>query len=227
MMNEKTVIVYIHDLDISNKSKSFLARAGLKTLNDLLRCNITVLDSMRGYSEEVCHELNSVIAHADNIIDYFEKRQNRIAEILPTVHDIPIENLGLGNRSTNALKRNGIHKVGELIQLSPHDVSELRNVGRLSRQEITTAIDTILQIGHIEFHESVIAQDAIIDTLSDIPPEIASVGLEELPLSVRAKNALKREEIRTVGELIQLSETDIMRIRNVGTQTRDEIIDLI
>ena len=78
MMNEKTVIVYIHDLDISKKSKSFLARAGLKTLNDLLRCNITVLDSMRGYSEEVCHELNSVIAHADNIIDYFEKRQRGV-----------------------------------------------------------------------------------------------------------------------------------------------------
>ena len=110
-MNEKLVIVYIHDLDISNKSKSFLAHVGLKTLNDLLRCNITVLDSMRGYSEEVCHELNSVIAHADAIIDYYEKRQKRIAEILPAVQDIPIENLGLSNRSTNAYQHIGTERL--------------------------------------------------------------------------------------------------------------------
>ena len=35
-MNEKPITIYIHDLEISNKSKSFLARVGMMQLNDLL-----------------------------------------------------------------------------------------------------------------------------------------------------------------------------------------------
>ena len=39
-MNEKTITIYIHDLEILDKSKSFLARVGLMRLNDLLNSDI-------------------------------------------------------------------------------------------------------------------------------------------------------------------------------------------
>ena len=64
-MKETHITIYIHDLEISDKSKSFLARVGLMKLDDLLNCNMTELSAMRNISEDVLQELNGVIAHSD------------------------------------------------------------------------------------------------------------------------------------------------------------------
>ena len=232
-MNDQTITIYIHDLEISDKSKSFLGRVGLMRLNDLLNCDMTELSATRNISEDVLQELNSVIAHADDIICFFEERAKRIKEILPDVQDTPIESLGLGTRATNALRRGGIHTVGALIQMSQKDIFELRNVGVLSREEITKVIESIVQSGKIVYHEREEESEAIIETtpessrLSELLPEIESISLDDVPFSVRARNALKRVSIQTAGELVQMSEKDIMSLRNVGAQTRDEILAII
>lgn len=232
-MKETHITIYIHDLEISDKSKSFLARVGLMKLDDLLNCNMTELSAMRNISEDVLQELNGVIAHSDVIISFFEERAKRIKEILPNVQDAPIESLGLGTRATNALRRGGIHTVGALIQMSQKDIFELRNVGVLSREEITKAIESIVQSGKIVYHEREEESKAIIETapessrLSELLPEIESIRLDDVPFSVRARNALKRANIQTADELVQMSEKDIMGLRNVGAQTRDEILAVI
>lgn len=232
-MNEKPITIYIHDLEISDKSKSFLARVGLMKLDDLLNCNMTELSAMRNISEDVLQELNGVIAHSDDIISFFEERAKRIKEILPNVQDAPIESLGLGTRATNALRRGGIHTVGALIQMSQKDIFELRNVGVLSREEITKAIESIVQSGKIVYHEREEESKTIIETapessrLSELLLEIESISLDDVPFSVRARNALKRANIQTADELVQMSEKDIMGLRNVGAQTRDEILAVI
>ena len=232
-MKETHITIYIHDLEISDKSKSFLARVGLMKLDDLLNCNMTELSAIRNISEDVLQELNGVIAHSDVIISFFEERANRIKEILPNVQDAPIESLGLGTRATNALRRGGIHTVGALIQMSQKDIFELRNVGVLSREEITKAIESIVQSGKIVYHEREEESKTIIETapessrLSELLPEIESIRLDDVPFSVRARNALKRANIQTADELVQMSEKDIMGLRNVGAQTRDEILAVI
>lgn len=47
--------------------------------------------------------------------------------------------------------------------------------------------------------------------------------LEELDLGVRAFNSLKRDGINTIGELVEKSEEEIIRIRNLGTKSLTEI----
>ena len=85
-MKETHITIYIHDLEISDKSKSFLARVGIMKLDDLLNCNMTELSAaMRNISEDVLQELNGVIAHSDVIISFFEERAKRIKEILPNI----------------------------------------------------------------------------------------------------------------------------------------------
>ena len=92
-MKETHITIYIHDLEISDKSKSFLARVGLMKLDDLLNCNMTELSAMRNISEDVLQELNGVIAHSDVIISFFEERAKRIKEILPNGPRSAIGNL--------------------------------------------------------------------------------------------------------------------------------------
>lgn len=146
-MSELATMIYIHDLDISDKSKNFLIRAGIVRLSDLLRFDADKLSDMRGMGEGTLRELLDVIAHSDEIIRHFEKREQRIKEILPEIQNVPIEKVGLGTRSINALRREGMRTVGHLIQMSQKDIFELRNVGVLSRDEIMAAIDAILREG--------------------------------------------------------------------------------
>ncbi|MDR1999069.1 MAG: DNA-directed RNA polymerase subunit alpha [Frankiaceae bacterium] len=60
------------------------------------------------------------------------------------------------------------------------------------------------------------------------PSEVADIAafampIEELDLTVRSYNCLKREGIHTVGELVGRSEADLLDIRNFGQKSIDEV----
>ena len=48
--------------------------------------------------------------------------------------------------------------------------------------------------------------------------------IEELDLSVRSYNCLKRAGINTVGELAQKTSEEMMRVRNLGRKSLKEVI---
>src|SRR6476646_2234256 len=50
-----------------------------------------------------------------------------------------------------------------------------------------------------------------------------ALPIEELELTVRSYNCLKREGIHTVGELVARSEADLLDIRNFGAKSIDEV----
>jgi DNA-directed RNA polymerase subunit alpha len=50
-----------------------------------------------------------------------------------------------------------------------------------------------------------------------------ALPIEDLDLTVRSYNCLKREGIHTVGELVNRSEADLMDIRNFGSKSIDEV----
>jgi DNA-directed RNA polymerase subunit alpha len=54
-------------------------------------------------------------------------------------------------------------------------------------------------------------------------PSDYQITIEELNLSVRSYNCLKREGINTVGDLLQKSESELMDIRNFGQKSIDEV----
>ena len=49
--------------------------------------------------------------------------------------------------------------------------------------------------------------------------------IEELDLSVRSFNCLKRANINTVEDLINKTEDEMMKVRNLGRKSLDEVID--
>lgn len=53
--------------------------------------------------------------------------------------------------------------------------------------------------------------------------EDLAMPIEDLSLTVRSYNCLKREGVHTVGELISRSEADLMDIRNFGSKSIDEV----
>jgi DNA-directed RNA polymerase subunit alpha len=55
--------------------------------------------------------------------------------------------------------------------------------------------------------------------------KILEMPIEELDLSVRSYNCLKRAGINTVEELIQRNEEDMMKVRNLGKKSLEEVIN--
>ena len=55
--------------------------------------------------------------------------------------------------------------------------------------------------------------------------KVLELTIEELDLSVRSFNCLKRANINTVEELISKTEDDMMRVRNLGRKSLEEVID--
>ena len=49
------------------------------------------------------------------------------------------------------------------------------------------------------------------------------MSIEELDLSVRSYNCLKRAGINSVQELVDKSEVDMMKVRNLGRKSLEEV----
>ena len=58
---------------------------------------------------------------------------------------------------------------------------------------------------------------------SDTKEKVLEMTIEELDLSVRAFNCLKRAGINTVHELVQRNQEDMMKVRNLGKKSLEEV----
>ena len=54
---------------------------------------------------------------------------------------------------------------------------------------------------------------------------VLSMTIEELDFSVRSFNCLKRARIDTVEDLINRTEDDMMKVRNLGRKSLEEVIN--
>ncbi len=60
-------------------------------------------------------------------------------------------------------------------------------------------------------------------TTPQLPANMLEMPIEELDLPMRAYNSLKRNNIVKVGQLLQLSDDDLLRMRNFGKKSLDEM----
>jgi DNA-directed RNA polymerase subunit alpha len=58
---------------------------------------------------------------------------------------------------------------------------------------------------------------------ASIPKDLFNMSIEQLDLSVRAMNCLRRSGITTVGELISTGEKELLSLRNFGQKSKQEI----
>src|SRR5919197_5266279 len=66
----------------------------------------------------------------------FEKAPTSAVQIPAKLYDIPIEDLDLTVRAYNCLKRAGITKVGQVLEMTEDDLLGVRNFGRKSLDEL-------------------------------------------------------------------------------------------
>ena len=60
--------------------------------------------------------------------------------------------------------------------------------------------------------------------LSGKTEKILEMNIEDLDLSVRSYNCLKRASVNTVGDLADKTEEEMMKVRNLGRKSLEEVI---
>lgn len=59
----------------------------------------------------------------------------------------------------------------------------------------------------------------------EVKESVLEMNIEDLELSARSSNCLKKAGIKTVGELIDYSELDLMKIKNFGAKSAKEVLE--
>lgn len=95
-------------------------------------------------------------------------------------------------------------------------------------QSAQLLIDHFMQIAAISGQPVVVNQpvyeETAVETIEDEEPT-TTITIEELELSVRAYNCLKRASINTMSELLKKSENDLLNIKNFGKKSSDEVVE--
>ena len=71
--------------------------------------------------------------------------------------------------------------------------------------------------------DTVAAGSTVVEKVANNPDTKLSMTIDELDLSVRSYNCLKRANINTVADLINKTGEDMMKVRNMGKKSLDEV----
>ena len=99
--------------------------------------------------------------------------------------------------------------------------------GAFSAKEIVSLAAKIMQ-DHIslfvDLSESIKDMDILVKNEDDKQAKILAMAIEDMDLSVRSYNCLKRAGINTVEELCNRTPEDMMKVRNLGRKSLEEVL---
>ena len=107
-------------------------------------------------------------------------------------------------------------------------VLEIETDGSISPREALASAGGTLRalvqlVEEIVLHRAYIGIGEAVQVASGGPD--MELPIEDLELSERPRNCLKRAQVNTVGELLQKSEDDLLAITNFGQKSLDEVIE--
>ncbi len=103
---------------------------------------------------------------------------------------------------------------------------EIWSNGAISPQD-AIGIASKMMIQHlkvmVELSDKALEEDYMVEREDEQNSQILEMQIEDLDLSVRSYNCLKRAGINTVDELTRKSEEDMMKVRNLGKKSLKEV----
>lgn len=104
---------------------------------------------------------------------------------------------------------------------------EVKTDGTFSAKEIVSLAAKIME-DHIklfvELSDNMSGMDILVSREEDKQQKVLEMNIEDMDLSVRSFNCLKRAGIHTVEDLTKKTEDDMLKVRNLGRKSLDEVI---
>ncbi len=105
---------------------------------------------------------------------------------------------------------------------------EVQTNGTMSAKEIISLAAKIVQ-DHIQLFVDLVDFMGDVNILvsheEDKPVKVMEMSIEDMDLSVRSYNCLKRANINTIEDLTRKSKDDMLKVRNLGLKSLEEVIN--
>ena len=137
---------------------------------------------------------------------------------------LPIDSIYTPVKKVNYQVKNT--RVGQMVDYDKL-IIEVWTDGSLKAHEALSLAAKVMT-GHLELFidlsEATKNTQVMIEKEESKKEKVLETSIEELELSVRSFNCLKRAGIATVEDLTNRSENDMMKVRNLGKKSLDEVI---
>ena len=136
---------------------------------------------------------------------------------------IPVDSIYTPVRKVNYTVENA--RVGQVTDFDRLNL-EIWTDGSITPEEGVSIGAKIMQEHlnlFIQLDDSTDGMEIMVEKEEDQKEKALEMTIEELELSVRSFNCLKRAAINTVEELTERSEEDMMKVRNLGKKSLDEV----
>ncbi len=136
---------------------------------------------------------------------------------------IPIDSIYTPVKKVNYNVENT--RVGQSIDYDKL-VMEVWTNGAFSAKEIVSLAAKIMQdhIGlFVNLSDSIKGMDILVKNEDD-KQQVLAMAIEDMDLSVRSYNCLKRANIHTIEDLTKKTEDEMLKVRNLGRKSLDEVI---
>ncbi len=188
--------------------------------HDSIKCYETVL---RYYPSHARARLYLDDAQAATTM-FYDREQEKKADRQSQVLKIPVTDFELSVRSRNCLQKMNIKTLGDLIMRSEQELLSYKNFGETSLEEIKQMLTQKglrlgqgLDDGGRELTRGRNPLEATTD------PTVLDGSIDEMELSVRSRRCMERLGIRSLRELINKTEVELMSAKNFGMTSLNEI----
>ena len=144
---------------------------------------------------------------------------------------IELKDLELSVRAMNSLSNQGIKTLGELIVYTENDLKSFPNMGRTSIEEIKNKLEDFslypgMNLDPANFEDNKNTEEPQNKEWTEVSRTLLLELIKdfnEIPLPIRAKNALLNLGCNFVGDIISLNKSELIRIKALGYKSILEI----
>ena len=130
-----------------------------------------------------------------------------------------ITNLELSARTLNCLMRMGIRTIDDIIYADAKQLDTIYFDSPQSLKELKTLLIAMRLVDFSWVSQVVVRDDDVAKTI------LRLTTIDDLDLSVRSYNVLKRAGINTLAELVTLERHHFLKLKNIGKRNKIEIIE--
>ena len=170
--------------------------------------------------------LQVIEEQSDQYEAYVLTANNRVEELIAQARKFKPEAVVIANETKYAQLKEALADLPIKVYAGTDAICQIVEDSPFSGREIVSLAAKIME-EHIKMF---VALSEIGNIGILVPPEedkktrILEMTIEDMELSVRSYNCLKRANIHTVEDLTKKTEDDMLKVRNLGKKSLDEVI---
>ena len=223
VLNLKSVILKIHGngpktmyLDVTNATE--ITAGDIQTDSEVEILNPELHIATLSPEAHVVMEIT-----AGNGRGYVSAERNKAA-LNPPIGVIAIDSIYTPVNKVNYTVENT--RVGDITDFDKLTLEVWTNGTLTAKDAVSLAAKILTEHLNlfVDLSEEASSVEVMVVKDTDGNKQTLEMTVEELDLSVRSFNCLKRANIHKVGDLIEKSEDDMMKVRNLGKKSLDEVV---